>query len=73
MHCLNTDKWTCIEQRDKELLRARKSQAAHEAERMVGPDGRRTEVAIPMAEPRGPSETEREVPTPPLLPQAMVR
>ena len=55
--------WTTghvVEKRENELLRGRKAQAAHDAERMVGVDGRRMEFAIPMAEPREPSETERE-------------
>ena len=49
-HGTKLDKWTRIEQRENELLRGRKAQAAHDAERMVGPGGRRTELAIPMAD-----------------------
>ena len=36
-----------LEKRENELLRVRKARAAHEAERMVGPYGRRVELAIP--------------------------
>ena len=60
-HGTKLDNWTRIEQRENELLRGRKAQAAHDAERMVGADGRRMAFALPMAEPREPSETEREV------------
>ena len=67
MNCTNLDKWTHIEQCEHELLRGRKAQAANDAERMVGPVGRRQETAIPMAEPREPL-TEREVDELTLLP-----
>ena len=56
-HDTKLDKWTRIEQRENELVRGRKAQAAH----MNGPDWERMELAIPMAEPREPSKTEREI------------
>ena len=37
-HGTELDEWTRIEQRGNELLRARKAQAVHDAERTVGPD-----------------------------------
>ena len=40
-HVTKLDKWTRAEQRENELLGAREAQAAHDAERTVGPDGRR--------------------------------
>ena len=60
-HGTQLDKWTRIEQRENESLRARKAQAAHDAERTVHPNEQRMELAIPMAEPREQSKTEREV------------
>ena len=42
-------------------MRERKSQAAIEPEREAGPEGRRRDVAIPIADPREPTITEREV------------
>ena len=55
------DKWTRLEKREKELMRERKSQAAIDAEREAGPEGRRRDAAIPVADPRDPSNTENEV------------
>ena len=44
-HGTKLDKWTRIEKREKEFMRERKSQAAIESEREVGPEGRRREAA----------------------------
>ena len=49
-HGTKLDNWSRIQQRENELFRGRKAQAAHDAERMVGLDGWRMEFAIPMAE-----------------------
>ena len=38
-HFTKRDKWTPVEQRENDLSRGRKAQAAHDAERTVGPDG----------------------------------
>ena len=54
------DKWR-LEKRENELMRERKSQAAIEAEREAGPEGRRREAAIPISDPREPTNTEEEV------------
>ena len=51
------DKWTRIQRRENELLLERKAHAADDAERKVGPDGRRMELAVPMVEPREPSSS----------------
>ena len=45
----------------RHVLSSVKALAAHDADRIVGLDGRRMELGIPMAEPREPSKTEREV------------
>ena len=42
-------------------MRERKSQAAIVAEREAGPEGRRREAAIPISDPREPTNTEKEV------------
>ena len=42
-------------------MRERKSQAAVEAEREAGPEGRRREAAIPISDPRETTNTEKEV------------
>ena len=60
-HGTMLDKWTRIEKRENELVRERKSQAAIESEREAGPEGRRREAAIPIADPREPTITEKEV------------
>ena len=60
-HGTKLDKRTRIEKREKELMRERKSQAAIEAEREAGPEGRRREAAIPISDPRELSNTEKEV------------
>ena len=57
-HGTKLDKWTPIEKRENELMRERKSQAAIESEREAGPEGRRREAAIPIADPREPTITE---------------
>ena len=60
-HGTKLNKRTLVEQRENELLRVREAQAAHGAVRMVGPDGRRMELTIPLTEPREPSKTEPKV------------
>ena len=60
-HGTKLDKWTRIEKRENELMRERKSQAAIESEREAGPEGRRREAAIPISDPREPTNTEKEV------------
>ena len=55
------DKWTRLEKREKELVRERKSQAAIDAEREAGPEGRRRDAATPTADHREASNTEKEV------------
>ena len=45
-HGTKLDKWTRHEKCENELMRERKSQAAIEAEREAGPEGRRREVVI---------------------------
>ena len=59
-HGTKLDKWTRIDKRENELMRERKSQAAVESEREAGPEGRR-EAAIPISDPREPTNTEKEV------------
>ena len=60
-HGKKLDKWTRVEKRENELMRERKSQAAIESEREAGPEGRRREAAIPIADPREPTITEKGV------------
>ena len=60
-HGTKLDKWTRLEKRENELMRERKSQAAIKAEREAGPEGRRREAAIPISDPREPTNTEKEV------------
>ena len=60
-HGTKLDKWTRLEKRENELMRERESQAAIEAEREAGPEGRRREAAIPISDPREPTNTEKEV------------
>ena len=55
------DKWTRLEKRENELIRKRKSQAAIDAERKVGPEERRREAAIPTSDPREPTNMEKDV------------
>ena len=55
------DKWTRVEKREKGLVRERKSQAAIDAEREAGPEGRHREATVPISDPREPPNTEREV------------
>ena len=60
-HGTKLDKWTRIDKRESELARERKSQAAIDAEREAGPEGRHRHAAIPMSDPRELSSTEKEV------------
>ena len=60
-HGTKLDKWTRLEKRENELMRERKSQAAIDAERETGPEGRRREAAISISAPGEPWNTEREV------------
>ena len=60
-HGSKLDKWTRIAKRENEFLMERKSQAAIESEREAGPEGRRCEAAIPISNPREPTNTEKEV------------
>ena len=60
-HGTKLDKWARIKMRENELMRGRKSQAAIDSERELGPEGRRREAAIPISDPREPTITEREV------------
>ena len=53
------DKWTRLQKRERELVRERKSQAAIDAEREAGPEGRRREAAIPISDPC-PSNKEKD-------------
>ena len=55
------DKSTRFEKRENGFMRERTSQAAIEAERETGPEGRRREAAIPISDPREPTNTEKEV------------
>ena len=60
-HGAKLDKWTRLEKRVKELVRERKPQAAIDVERVAGPEGRRRDAAIPIADPREPSNTYKDV------------
>ena len=58
-HGTKLDKWPRLEKRENELMRERKTQAAIEAERESGPEGRRREAAIPISDPGEPTNTEK--------------
>ena len=64
-HCPSTARsWTSghvFEKRENELMRGRKSKAAMEAERESGPQGRHRDAAIPISDPREPTNMEKEV------------
>ena len=60
-HGTKLDKWTRLEKRENELMRERKSLPAIEAEREADPEGRRRKAAIPISDPREPTNTEIEV------------
>ena len=60
-HGTKLEKWTRAENRENGLAREGTSQAAIDAEREAGPEGRHRDAAIPMSDPREPSSTEKEV------------